>query len=147
MPNLKRVNGTIGRNYVEKLDQMGIETTSMLLRKGALPEKRIELAEKLGLNPSKILKWVIYCDFFRLKGMKPEYVDLLQAAGIATVQGIMGYDYEDLARKLSSVDAEKRLVSKLPSRKQVISWIAQAQELPGLIWFDGMYCLGLGRGV
>lgn len=146
MPNLNAVNG-MGRNTSDKLCKLGIKTTSMLLRKGALPEKRIELAEKLGLNPSKILKWVIYCDFFRLKGMKPEYVDLLQAAGIATVQGIMGYDYEDLARKLSSVDAEKRLVSKLPSRKQVISWIAQAQELPGLIWFDGMYCLGLGRGV
>jgi len=146
MPNLNAVNG-MGRNSSDKLRELGIKTTSMLLRKGALPRKRIELAEKLGLNPSKILKWVIYCDFFRLKGMKPEYVDLLQAADFATVQEIAMYNCEVIVQRISRVNIVTKLVSRLPSRKQISNWIAQAQELPAEIWFDGMYCLGLGRGV
>jgi hypothetical protein len=37
---------------------------------------------------------------------------------------------ENLYEKLREVNAEKKLVRKLPSMVQVMDWVAQAKELP-----------------
>lgn len=142
MPYLKIVNG-IGRKNVDKLREIGIETTSTLLDKAALPAKRVDLASKLKIDTALILKWVIYSDFFRIKGMRSKYVELLQAADIDTVQVLALYEPEELYDILLSVNTEKNLVGKMPSLKQLQNWIIQAGELPAVIWFDGMYCRGI----
>ncbi|MBN2380176.1 DUF4332 domain-containing protein [candidate division WOR-3 bacterium] len=141
MPNLECIKG-IGRKYLQQLDGMGLKTTSALLERGALPRNRKELSAKLGVNPALILNWVIQCDFFRLKGMKPEYVDVILAADITTVNEMACFDTETLYGRLTHYG--NGFVSKLPSEKLVSGWIDQAGLLPPIIWFDGLYCYGIG---
>jgi len=142
LSSLKCING-LGQSYINKLHKMGIKTTLKLLEKGALPVKRIELAAKLGAKPSLILKWVVQCDFYRIKGMKPEYVGLMLAAGIATVNQIACFDTDSLHDRLAETNTKRNLVVKLPSGDQINNWIAQAEKLPVLLWFDGLYCLDM----
>jgi hypothetical protein len=141
VPNLERIKG-IERKYLQQLDEMGIRTTSALLEKGALPRNRKELSAKLGVKPTLILDWVIRCDFFRLKGMKPEYVDVILAADIITANEMACYDVDTLYERLTH--SGNGFDSKLPSKKLVNGWIDQARVLLPVIWFDGLYCRGMG---
>ncbi len=84
MANLVNVEG-IGSTYAQKLTEAGISTTQALLDQWATPKGRQELAEKTGLSPKLILRWVNHVDLFRVKGVGEEYADLLEAAGVDTV--------------------------------------------------------------
>ncbi len=75
----------IGPTYAEKLNNIGIQTTSNLLESGATPAGRKELSEKTEISPKLILKWVNISDLFRIKGIGEEYSDLLEEAGVDTV--------------------------------------------------------------
>jgi len=42
---------------------------------------------------------------------------------------------ENLYAKLQQVNAEKNLVRRLPTQKDVVNWVAQAKELPRVITY------------
>ena len=77
MANLLTVEG-IGPTYAEKLKGAGIASTEALLKAGATPKGRKELAEKAGISDALILEWVNHVDLFRIKGVAEEYADLLK---------------------------------------------------------------------
>lgn len=135
----------IGSNNIEKLRKLGIETTSELLKKGALPDDRRRIAQAINVKTFQVLEWIVCCDFLRIKGMKCAYLDLLNACGISTVQDIAMYKPKELYAKLVSVNNARMIVTRLPSREQVKSWISQVKQLPAIIWFDGMFCCGIGQ--
>ncbi len=83
MAKLTKVEG-IGKVYAQKLQEVGINTTQALLKKGASPQGRKEIAEKTGISGTLILEWVNHVDLFRIKGVGEEYSDLLEAAGVDT---------------------------------------------------------------
>jgi len=59
----------IGPKYAVKLSKAGIKTTDALLRKGATPAGRKEIATKTGIGEELILDWVNYVDLYRIKGI------------------------------------------------------------------------------
>ena len=52
----------IGEAYAAKLKAAGVGTVEALLEVGASPRGRKELAEKTGISPDLILKWVNRAD-------------------------------------------------------------------------------------
>ena len=80
-------------------------------------------AEKL------ILRWTNHADLFRIKGVGPQFAELLEAAGVDTVKELRNRVPENLQPKLEEVNAEKHLVRRVPALKEVIKMIAQAKEL------------------
>ncbi|MBD3285198.1 DUF4332 domain-containing protein [candidate division WOR-3 bacterium] len=142
MPKITCIKG-IGPGSIQKLSGMGIKATSDLLQKGALPNKRKEIAAELGVEPSSVLNWVIQCDFYRIKPMKSEYVDLMFASGITTATELGCFDLNTLYQRLAGTNSRKHLVEQLPSEKCLADWINQAEDLPSVIWFDGLYCLDM----
>jgi hypothetical protein len=123
----------IGQVYAGKLKEMGITTTAALLRAGATPKGRKELAEQSGISPKQILKWVNRVDLARIKGISEQYADLLEAAGVDTVPELAQRNAESLLQKLVETNEAKRLVRRLPTLGMVSNWIAQAKELPRVI--------------
>ena len=75
----------IGPVYAKKLIDIGITTTNKLLKRGATPQGRQEIAEKAGITGTLILEWVNHADLHRIKGVAEEYSDLLEEAGVDTV--------------------------------------------------------------
>ena len=123
----------IGPKYAEKLLKVGISNTSALLKAGATPKGRKELAEKAGIGDALILEWVNHVDLYRIKGVGSEYSDLLEAAGVDTIPELAQRKASNLTEKMAAVNLEKKLVRKLPVESQVADWIEQAKKLPRVI--------------
>jgi len=71
----------IGEVYTAKLEGIGIATTEGLLKKGATPKGRKQIAESADISGTLVLEWVNRADRFRVKGVAEEYSDLLEVAG------------------------------------------------------------------
>lgn len=125
----------IGPVYAQRLAAIGITTTNKLLKKGATPQGRDELAEKTDISHDLILEWVNHADLFRIKGVAEEYSDLLEEAGVDTVPELAQRNPENLYAKLMEVNDLKKLVRQLPSQRQVTDWVQQAKSLPRMIHY------------
>jgi predicted flap endonuclease-1-like 5' DNA nuclease len=125
----------IGSKFTEKLVKAGVATTDALLKVGATPKGRKNLAEKTGIGDALILKWVNHVDLYRIKGVGSEYSELLEAAGVDTVPELAQRKADNLTKKIVAVNLEKKLVRKLPVESQVADWIEQAKKLPRVITY------------
>lgn len=134
MTKLVQIEG-IGEAYAEKLQGAGVATTEALLKQGATPKGRQEIAEKSGVGDKLILKWVNRADLFRIKGIGEEYADLLEVAGVDTIPDLARRNPENLYQKMIEINQEKKLVRKLPSQPQVSDWIEQAKSLPRVVTY------------
>ena len=132
MAKLETIEG-IGPIYAEKLRAAGIRTIEALLEAGATPEGRKELAEKTGIGDEYILDWVNRADLMRIRGVGEEYSDLLEKAGVDTVVELARRNPDNLYEKLVEVNAEKRLVRRLPARETVAGWVEEAKTLPRVV--------------
>ena len=132
MTKLVDIEG-VGPVYASKLEAAGVKDAEALLKMGAAPKGRKELAEKSGVDVTLILKWVNRVDLARVKGIGSEYADLLEASGVDTVVELGNRNPENLVKKMTEVNVAKKLVRKLPTLTQVEDWVKQAKDLPRAI--------------
>jgi predicted flap endonuclease-1-like 5' DNA nuclease len=123
----------IGEVYQKKLNDAGVVSIEALLKAGATPKARKELAEKTGISGDLILEWVNHSDLFRIKGVGSEYSDLLEAAGVDTVVELSKRKPENLVEKMAEVNETKKLVRRPPTLSMVAGWVEQAKNLPRAI--------------
>ncbi len=71
MARLVEIEG-IGEAYAAKLADLGITKVQDLLDKGAIPQGRAEIAERTGISPRLVLRWVNRADLSRVKGVGSE---------------------------------------------------------------------------
>ena len=119
----------VGDVYAEKLIAAGIEKVDQLLDRCAAPKGRKELAGATGIPEKLILRWTNHADLFRIKGVGPQFAELLEAAGVDTVKELRNRVPANLQPKLEEVNAEKHLVRRVPALKEVEKMVAQAKEL------------------
>jgi predicted flap endonuclease-1-like 5' DNA nuclease len=134
MARLVTIEG-IGEVYAAKLQDVGLRTTGALLKAAATPKGRQDLAEKSGISGKLILEWANHADLYRIKGVAEEYSDLLEEAGVDTVPELAQRNPENLHAKIVEVNAEKKLVRRLPTQGQVEDWVAQAKDLPRVLTY------------
>ncbi len=125
----------IGPVFAEKLNKAGVLTVEGLLEKGASRAGRKAIAEESGVDEGKILNWVNKADLFRIKGIGPQYSELLEAAGVDTVKELRNRNAENLYSKLVEVQAEKKVTRAVPALKQVNKFIEQAKNLPPIVTY------------
>jgi len=120
----------IGPSIAEKLKEARIRTTSRLLEAAKNPRGRKALADKTGVESSRILKWANMADMMRIKGIGEEYSELLEAAGVDTVRELKHRNPANLAKAMAEANTRRKLVRLLPSQKAIAKWISQAKSLP-----------------
>ena len=125
----------IGPVYSQTLKGVGISTLLDLLKHGATPKGRAEIAEKSGISHKLILEWVNHIDLYRIKGVGSEYADLLEEGGVDTVVELATRNPANLHEKLVAINEEKKLVRRAPVLSQVEEWVGQAKELPRVIHY------------
>lgn len=123
----------IGEVYAKKLIAAGIETVEALLKECAKPAGRKALAEKADISPKLVLTWANHADLMRIKGVGPQFSELLEAAGVDTVKELQHRVAEKLRAKLEEVNEQKHLVGRVPAVVEVEKMIAQAKELPAVM--------------
>jgi len=125
----------IGPAYAKKLDKVGLKTVEGLLKAGASPKGRKELAEKSGIDVTLVLEWVNRADLYRIKGVGKQYSDLLEKAGVDTVVELSKRVAANLNKKMEEVNKAKNLINGMPGEKRVEDWIAQAKKLPRIVTY------------
>jgi ribosomal protein L31 len=125
----------IGEVYARKLKDAGVPTPEALLQKGSTPLGRQEIAEKSGISGKLILVWINHVDLLRVKGMSPDWAELLEAAGVDTVPELAQRASESLLTKMIEVNQQKKLVRQLPTLSLVEGWVEQAKQLPRVITY------------
>ena len=120
----------IGPVFAEKLIAAGIETVDQLLAVAADAKGRKALEEKTGIRHDLILTWVNHADLFRVKGVGPQFAELLEAAGVDTVKELRTRNAANLTAKLLEVNEAKHLCKRTPVEKEVQQYIDAAKALP-----------------
>lgn len=132
MSKLSTIEG-IGPALAERLQQAGIRSTEALLKSGATPAGRREIAEKTGLDTKRVLEFVNHADLMRVNGVGGEYSELLEAAGVDSVPELATRNATSLAAKMVEVNLARKLVRAVPSTSMVADWVAQAKGLPRVV--------------
>lgn len=120
----------IGPAYEAKMKTAGVGSVEALLEKGGTPDGRKALAEKSGISPKLILRWVNHADLFRIKGVAGQYAELLEAAGVDTVVELSKRNPDNLTKQMEKVNAADKRVDTVPSAAQVKLWVEEAKTLP-----------------
>ncbi len=134
MMRIDKLEG-VGPAYAKKLNQAGIRTVRDLLRACGTPEGRKEVAQQTGIDGKLILRWTNMADLFRIRGIGPQYAELLEAAGVDTVPELAQRNPENLYKKLAEVNAEKRMVKQLPTLRLVRTWVEQAGKIGRRVYY------------
>jgi len=123
----------IGESYAKKLTAAGVNTTNELLAKCAKPAGRKALADATGISSKLVLTWTNHVDLMRVKGVGPQFSELLEAAGVDSVKELQHRVPANLQAKMEEVNGKKHLVKRVPTVKEVDKMIALAKELPAAI--------------
>jgi len=125
----------IGPAYSEKLAAVDIHTVDQYLVAAANRDGRKELAEKTGISPKLVLEWANRADLMRVPGVGEEFSDLLEQAGVDTVNELKFRNAENLYNTLVQINEEKNLVRRMPSQSDVEEWIDSAKLLPVILTY------------
>jgi len=123
----------IGANYAEKLVAAGIKTTNALLKQCANLAGRKELAGKTGISSKLIVTWTNHADLMRIKGVGPQFAELLEAAGVDSIKELQHRIAANLQPKLVEINEKKHLTKRVPTLKEVESMVKQAKKLPAAV--------------
>jgi predicted flap endonuclease-1-like 5' DNA nuclease len=132
MAKIEEIEG-VGPAYAEKLAAAGVSSIEKLLEAGATSKGRDDLEAQTGISGKLILKWVNHADLIRIKGVGPEFAELLEGAGVDSVPELAQRNAANLAAKLSEVNDAKRLTRRVPTEDEVEKWIAEAKTLPRVV--------------
>jgi predicted RecB family nuclease len=111
------------------LKSVGIRSTERLLDRARTVRGRKMLAMKTGFNEKRLLCWANVADRMRIKGIRKEYAELLQAAGVDTIKDLKYRNPANLANAMAEANKKRKMVRLLPSEKVVGNWIENAKKL------------------
>jgi len=111
------------------LRTVGIRSTERLLEVARTVRGRKMLAIKTGFDEKQLLCWANVADRMRIKGVRKEYAELLQAAGVDTVKELKYRNPANLANAMAEANKRRKMVNLLPSEKVVSNWIESAKKL------------------
>ena len=120
----------VKREDIARLEALGIASTEDMLRAGATPAARQELAEKAGLPLALILELVKLSDLSRVEGVKGIRARLYYDAGLDTLEKIARWEPEALRQMLVDWVARTGFDGIAPLPKELINTITAARRLP-----------------
>jgi predicted flap endonuclease-1-like 5' DNA nuclease len=130
--SLARING-IGPSLRLRFKAVGIRSPRKLLEAAKTAKGREKLAAKTDIDRKALLHMVNLIDRMRVNGVGQDYSELLEAAGVVTVNQLKYRSPKKLAEAMAEANAERKLVRVLPSTKTVERWIEHAKKLPPMI--------------
>lgn len=119
----------IGPSFGEKLAGADINTTEDLLKACCAKPGRVSIAASTGISESLILKWTNAADMMRVKGVGPEFAELLEASGVDTVKELRTRNSDNLAAKMAEINETKKLTRAVPAASVVAGWVDQAKAM------------------
>ena len=123
----------IGKVQGAKLNAVDVITVEQLLERGATRSGRTELATATGISDAHILDWVNRADLMRIKGIGPEFSDLLEITGVDSPLELAHRNPANLAEAIAAANEKKKIVRHVPSEAVLAGWIAEAKDLKKVV--------------
>jgi predicted flap endonuclease-1-like 5' DNA nuclease len=123
----------IGAVIAGKLQAAGIKTTADLLAKCGSVKGRKGTAEQTGIDERKLLAFANMADLMRISGVGSEFSELLEAAGVDTVNELQHRNVDNLVSKMVEINEKQKLTRRTPNSIEVAKWVDQAKTLPPMI--------------
>lgn len=114
----------------QKLQAHQISNSESLLKAGASPEARRELAKKLDTSEKALLEFLNRADLDRVAGIGAAYSNLLEEAGVDTVKELSKRVPENLYNKIGEINTAKKITTHPPTMHMVEEWVKEAKVLP-----------------
>ena len=120
----------IGPAYRARLAAADIVTTGHLLARCCDRRGRREVAAATGVSGKLLLAWANLADLMRIRGIGPQYSELLEASGVDTVRELARRKAEHLVSRMREVNGARRLTRLVPGEEMVAGWIEAARATP-----------------
>jgi uncharacterized protein DUF4332 len=119
----------IGPSYAAKLSVYKIRSPSGLLKETATARRRDDLAQKLGLPASLVLRWREAILLRSLEGIGTGGSNLLTDANIESVKGLAQWPSPDtLSSLLAAMNVVTHRLDVTPDSKLCMAWIESAKK-------------------
>lgn len=119
----------VGQEYAKALQFAGVFTVDELLQRCRTPRSREELAAATDISGKLILRWANMADLFRIKGVGPQFAELLEASGVDTVKEFRHRKADNLAAKMAETNEQRKLTRRVPTEAMLARMIDQAKTL------------------
>lgn len=112
-----------------KLKARGIKYTDDLLVACGTANGLSELAKATGVDRNYLATMLHRADLERIRGIGDAYIALLEEVDVHNANDLATMAPEELRARLNKVNAEKRLVGRVPAPAMVNGWVKRAQYL------------------
>ena len=111
-----------------KLRAAGVRSTKALVECCSTHSSRAALSRRTAIPESTLLKLANLADLRRVAGIRAEYSDLLETAGVQSVAQLASRDACNFALTLAMANATKGFHLRLPTTMTVSRWIERARS-------------------
>jgi len=120
----------IGLEYISRLLEKKITSTTDLLEKCKKKPDRVKLAKELDIDDKLVDHWILIADIMRIKGIGMEYQLLLENFGIKSTSDLLKQKANILYKQLIKYIENTKWSGKPPSEEMVNEWMQSAKKLP-----------------
>ena len=113
-----------------KLKARGIKDSEDLLLACRTPREVAELARSADMGVSVLMRLLHRAELVRIRGIGETYTMLLEEAGVSTTRDLAAAAPDDLRAALTRINADKKLVGRVPAQAMVNGWVSKAQRMP-----------------
>jgi hypothetical protein len=113
-----------------RLKKRGIKNSEDLLLACRTPREVAEFAQSSDMEISLLMKLLHRAELSRIRGIGETYTMLLEEAGVTTARDLAATAPDDLRARLTRINADKKLVGRVPAQAMVNGWVSKAQRMP-----------------
>ncbi|MHA2391459.1 MAG: DUF4332 domain-containing protein [Promethearchaeota archaeon] len=118
----------IGNDYSKTLEKAGYSKVEDLLSINSVKIKNLSATTKI--SDKLINKWVEHADLMRIRGVGPEYADVLNQIGIDSVKEFAQRNPKNTLDRIMELDKKKPDVFRKPPRVEDIEeWREEAKKI------------------
>jgi predicted flap endonuclease-1-like 5' DNA nuclease len=112
-----------------RIREHGIRSLRDLLRVCPTRADVEQLAATAALDPSYLLAEWNRAKLHGIRGVGSTYIVLLEQIGVASPTDLAKLHAEDLRARIVAVNAERKVVGRIPALPMVNGWITRAKQL------------------
>ena len=116
-----------------RLKSRGIKDSEDLLLACRTPREAAELARSADTEIAVLMRLLHRAEFARIRGIGETYTMLLEEAGVSTTRDLAAVAPNDLRATLTRINADKKLVGRVPAQAMVNGWVSKARRMPSAV--------------
>ncbi len=116
-----------------RLRKLGIKTTTGLLQKASNKEAISLLAKSLGKESWVVRSWASVADLLRVENVDAVEAELLELAGVATVQSLSRSNADKLVDSIKVIHRHVGKTTEAPNSFAISGWIQNATRLEPML--------------